>query len=173
MGTWKLLTHLLFKKAVQNFPIPLPVLWPDLKWCAVRMMQVAVRHISDKISSVLLSFPSNNSWIWLYNCNLIGWRLKITDGVTAFRESYCGLGNDGQVPWAKAVFYSHLDSYTDNMLLHRLLWAAHLEIRWTHTESAPWWLMLLTISARYDNNQWLKPASLSLNSLTIRLTIRL
>lgn len=28
-------------------------------------------------------------------------------------------GNDGQVPWAKAVFYSHLDSYTDDVLVHR------------------------------------------------------
>lgn len=128
----------LFQNCLKLFT-PVSVLWPRLKWFPAPMMQVAVRHIFDKISSVLLPFPSKNSWIWLFNCNLIGWRQKITDCVTAFLESYCGLGNDGQVPWAKAVFYSHLDSYTDNMLVHQLLWVAHLAIKWTNinTETAP------------------------------------
>lgn len=46
---------------------------------------------------------------------------------SVLRKMYCGLGNDGQVPWAKAVFYSHLGCYTDNMLVYQLLWVAHLK----------------------------------------------
>lgn len=51
--------------------------------------------------------------------------MQLCDSV--LRKKYCGVGNDGQVPWAKAVFYSHLGCYTDNMLVYQLLWVAHLK----------------------------------------------
>lgn len=38
--------------------------------------------------------------------------------MTALRESYCGLCNDGQVPWAKMIFYSLRDTYTHSILVH-------------------------------------------------------
>lgn len=46
---------------------------------------------------------------------------------SVLRKMYCGLGNDGQVPWAKTVFYSHLGCNTDNTLVYPLFWVAHLK----------------------------------------------
>lgn len=57
--------------------------------------------------------------------------MRLCDSI--LRKMYCGLANDGQVPWAKAVFYSHLGCYTDNMLVYQLLWVAHLKIPLPHT----------------------------------------
>lgn len=57
---------------------------------------------------------------------------RLCDSV--FRKMYCGFGNDGQVPWAKAVFYSHLGCSTDNTLVYQLLWVAHLKITSLHMQ---------------------------------------
>lgn len=59
---------------------------------------------------------------------------RLCDSV--FRKMYCGFGNDGQVPWAKAVFYSHLGCYTDNTLVYQLLWVAHLKITSPHIQGS-------------------------------------
>lgn len=59
---------------------------------------------------------------------------RLCDSV--FRKTYCGFGNDGQVPWAKAVFYSHLGCYTDNVLVYQLLWVARLKITSPHIQGS-------------------------------------
>lgn len=59
---------------------------------------------------------------------------RLCDSV--FRKMYCCFGNDGQVPWAKAVFYSHLGCYTDNTLVYQLLWVAHLKISSPHIQGS-------------------------------------
>lgn len=59
---------------------------------------------------------------------------RLCDSVS--RKMYCGFGNDGQVPWAKAVFYSHLGCYTDNTLVYQLLWVAHPKITSPHTQGS-------------------------------------
>lgn len=96
----------------------------------VGMTQVIMRSLAHKISSVRLAFPCKNSRIWMKFDQMEAGDTRLCD--SGFREMYCGFGNDGQVPWAKAVFYSHLGCYTDNTLVYQLLWVAHREIKLPH-----------------------------------------
>lgn len=57
------------------------------------------------------------------------------------KRQYCGQASDGQAPQGEAVFYSHLDSHTDNVFARQLTCVAHKH----KTKAKKKWLEIIII----------------------------